>query len=52
MLEGGPGGRRSVGAVQETLEASFVPDGLFLADDLGDARRAGAASLVEPRTGG
>jgi hypothetical protein len=39
MLEDGSGGRRSVGAVQETLEASFVPDGLFLADDLGPFSR-------------
>jgi hypothetical protein len=57
ILEDGAGGRRSVGAVQETLEASFVPDGLFLADDLGSPTipsetRSAAPVRGPPRTRG
>jgi hypothetical protein len=49
--------RSRVGAVQETLEASFVPDGLFLADDLGSPMipsetRSGARVRGPPRTRG
>jgi hypothetical protein len=39
--------RRRVGAVQETIEASFVPDRLLLSDDLGRRRRLAAVGIIE-----